>query len=1216
MADIATRISIYAKDQASDAFRKVGREADDLTARLTKLGPGLTKALAGLGAGFGLSQVLQQAQEYETAVVNMARVTDRSFAQVKADVAQLGPELGNQTDLMRGYYAVMSAGVTDSAQALDLLAVASKGSKVAGVTQAQTITALTKLMAGYAGEIKSATEASDLLFSIEKQGQTTFAELVPVIGDAAAISKQAGVSADEMAATLSAITQTAGGTSQAVTQYRAVLTALVKPQEQMTALLKRMGYQSGVALIQEKGLAGALLTLRDAAEKSGVGLGKLFESSEALTALGPLLASDFERVASNLDVMRAKGSATEKAFANWRNTLAGLRETTANLFADLATEAGNLVAPQAARDLRALNDALAWLRDNFDAVVQFAGGAAVALTALGAAQRVAASDTALHAREAANLEWKQLTGKAVILGSAQAVAQKAAAEVAAADAERKAAAAALEKFRAEQSVTVATRSGTQAAIVRAAQEKQLAALTAASAAAETRYAAALKASEVAARQATLAGRALNGVKAAASGLVGILGGPLAAGFAAVAVAGYAVHTSMQGTSDLLETYRGRLNGVSDAAEQAGKKLSALDAAMARSAREMAARELEKAQADFERIRKLAEQTDTNGGPLTYIASTKERFLGYEEGTLKAAEAMREYQRGTIDAYEAQRRLIAIREQFGRTDSVEKALEWVEALVGALKAAEDAGKKLDDTNARLDETGDAARGAAEQVEGLAAAMALLSGQQVTPATSLDAAIKSLREYTKETKSAKEEAAKFAKETAQANLEQIRRAEVAARDAGKVKEADALAAEYRTQQARIAEVGQKSTGRRKSGSGGTSGVESGQRALMGLNAEMEKLRGSGDSFGETLSKKLAEIARTGKQAGLSLAEVGQKQEEYKAAFQTGTLRDFDRQLMQLTNDTRGLKQLEIDEQVRAWTGRFQAAGIGAEDAAQRVERLKAAMESQARVQDLQSAVNFYRELSGLSGEYTDSLEIQNELIALQAQLHKQNGIPPEQVERWEKLQKLQIRTDFAAGATRGLMKFGEQFGDTARQVETLTANMGNTISSTLSDAFMTGEFSAKKFFNSLMSMAVQAMSNFLVGQLFKGVGMSFGFGVAHTGGVVGQTALPMRAVSLEVFWDAPRYHTGGAILAPGEVPIIAQTGERVLTRSQNAEWERGLRPQGGGPINLTVSIENKSGQPLAATQGGTQWSGDMRSAVVSIVLDAVNRNYMGARDALRG
>ena len=419
MADIATRISIYAKDQASDAFRKVGREADTLAARLTQLGPSLTKALAGLGAGFGLSQVLKQAADYESAVVNMARVTDRSFGQVKADVAQLGPELGNQTELMQGYYAVMSAGVTDSAQALDLLTVASKGSKAAGVTQAQTITALTKLMAGYAGEIKSATEASDLLFSIEKQGQTTFAELVPVIGDAAAISKQAGVSADEMAATLSAITQTAGGTSQSVTQYRAVLTALVKPQKQMTALLSQMGYQSGVALIQQKGLSGALLALRDAAEKSGVGLGKLFESSEALTALGPLLASDFERVGANLDVMRAKSGATEKAFGNWRNTLAGLRETTANLFADLATQTGNIVAPRAADGLRALNDALTWLRDNFDAVVQVAGGVAVALTALGVMQRAGASDTLRHAAAVVGLEVAQARGKVTVLNRSE-----------------------------------------------------------------------------------------------------------------------------------------------------------------------------------------------------------------------------------------------------------------------------------------------------------------------------------------------------------------------------------------------------------------------------------------------------------------------------------------------------------------------------------------------------------------------------------------------------------------------------------------------------------------------------------------------------------------------------------------------------------------------------------------------------------------------------
>lgn len=256
MSQIATRISIYADDRASSAFRAVGREAENLESRLSRLGPGLKTALAGLGAGVGLSEALQQASAYETAVVNMARVTDRSFTQVKADVAGLGPDLGTQTQLMQGYYAVMSAGVTESAAALDLLTTASKGSKAAGVTQSQTITALTKLMAGYAGEIRSASEASDLLFTIEKQGQTTFAELVPVIGDAAAISKQAGVSADEMGATLAAITQTAGGTSQAVTQYRAVLTALIKPQQTMRALLSDMGYESGIALVQEKGLAG------------------------------------------------------------------------------------------------------------------------------------------------------------------------------------------------------------------------------------------------------------------------------------------------------------------------------------------------------------------------------------------------------------------------------------------------------------------------------------------------------------------------------------------------------------------------------------------------------------------------------------------------------------------------------------------------------------------------------------------------------------------------------------------------------------------------------------------------------------------------------------------------------------------------------------------------------------------------------------------------
>lgn len=92
---------------------------------------------------------------------------------------------------------------------------------------------------------------------------------------------------------------------------------------------------------------------------------------------------------------------------------------------------------------------------------------------------------------------------------------------------------------------------------------------------------------------------------------------------------------------------------------------------------------------------------------------------------------------------------------------------------------------------------------------------------------------------------------------------------------------------------------------------------------------------------------------------------------------------------------------------------------------------------------------------------------------------------------------------------------------------------------------------------------------VGAMISGAFAAFGGGgaaapvasgggtmIAHTGGVVGQTQLPKR------------YHTGGMVgfppLQQGEVPIIAQKGEMILTKEQQAAIGSGS----GGPIIINI------------------------------------------------
>lgn len=332
-------------------------------------------AVAGVIAGAGVAayslgkKAVDEYQQFETALTDLGKVTGENLDQVREKIMALPPELGSATDLVEGYYQAISAGVTDPKKAMDLLTTAAKAAKAAHVDQGETIKGLTKLMAGFSGEIKTATEASDLLFAIEKVGQTSFAELVPVIGDIASLSKQAAVSQYEMGAMMSQLTQTAGSTSQAATQYRAVLMGLIKPTKDMQAALKEMGFESGQAAVESLGLSGTLQGLEQYARASGIGMGKLFESSEALVGLGPQLSGQFRGYNDALKEMEASAGATDQAFSDWKGTFAAIKEAFDNSLGKALITLGKELAPEVMKAMQGVTD---WITNNQSTIVEFA----------------------------------------------------------------------------------------------------------------------------------------------------------------------------------------------------------------------------------------------------------------------------------------------------------------------------------------------------------------------------------------------------------------------------------------------------------------------------------------------------------------------------------------------------------------------------------------------------------------------------------------------------------------------------------------------------------------------------------------------------------------------------------------------------------------------------------------------------------------------------
>lgn len=360
------KVELNAVDRATRVFQKVGKEADALRGKLDGMSAGAGGLLSSVGAGalggavggFALGGAVQSAAAFEKQLFNLTNVTSEDTRKIKAEMEGLSSSLGSVTALTEGYYQILSAGVSDAAQGMELLTTASQLSAVSGTTQAESINALTKMMAGFRGEIKSTTEAADLLLDIEELGQSSVRELIPVIGDLAGTSEIAGIKSREMAAGLALITQTAGSTSQAATQFAALANELIKPNEQLAKLIASLGAKSGKELLEKNGLIGSLSLLQQAARASGKEMANFLGSQESIKAFGALAANNFGTVSNILENVGTKAGRTQKSFERYSETFEGIQAAGLNAAENLAVAFGEGLMPVAKEGVKALTEGM------------------------------------------------------------------------------------------------------------------------------------------------------------------------------------------------------------------------------------------------------------------------------------------------------------------------------------------------------------------------------------------------------------------------------------------------------------------------------------------------------------------------------------------------------------------------------------------------------------------------------------------------------------------------------------------------------------------------------------------------------------------------------------------------------------------------------------------------------------------------------------------
>lgn len=304
---------------AREAIASLKRESNDWVGSLGRMKTELAVAGAAL---YGLQRTVTSAAKassgFAEAMAEVSTLLDDTSGMdgLTRSVEQLSLQFGSDVkEQAKALYQIISAGASDAAHATEILTTANELA-VGGVTDVKTAAdGLTSILNAYGERAGSAKDVSDALFVAMKAGKTTIGELSGSIGQVAPLAAQAGAGLEELLAAVAALTKGGVSTSEAMTQMRGVMAAVVKPTAEATKLAKELGIEFSAAALKSKGLAGFL---QEVAEKTGGNtevMARLFGRVEALGATLALTGNQAESFGEILEGMGDKAGQTGEAFA-------------------------------------------------------------------------------------------------------------------------------------------------------------------------------------------------------------------------------------------------------------------------------------------------------------------------------------------------------------------------------------------------------------------------------------------------------------------------------------------------------------------------------------------------------------------------------------------------------------------------------------------------------------------------------------------------------------------------------------------------------------------------------------------------------------------------------------------------------------------------------------------------------------------------------------
>jgi TP901 family phage tail tape measure protein len=302
--------------RAANDIKNFGGAADRAAKSAKALQGSVGALLGALGASLAIGKAISDFRELDTSIRRLA-TAGGDVKGLDAGLRKLSDQLGgvySKAELAKAAYQSLSAGFSDTADAMKIVGAASKAAYGGLADQEEVTSVLVKTLNAYGLSASKASQITDIISKSIEVGNVEWSDYTSQLGKVSGMAAVAGVSFQDLNAFIAASTKNGATAEQAFTGLSGLLTGLLQPTKESADAAAALGIDWSLAGLKAKGLSGLLGELSKAQEKDAETAARMVGNTEAMRGTFAAAANGGKTYTDVLNTLGGAAGKTDQDF--------------------------------------------------------------------------------------------------------------------------------------------------------------------------------------------------------------------------------------------------------------------------------------------------------------------------------------------------------------------------------------------------------------------------------------------------------------------------------------------------------------------------------------------------------------------------------------------------------------------------------------------------------------------------------------------------------------------------------------------------------------------------------------------------------------------------------------------------------------------------------------------------------------------------------------